>query len=64
MLIDGRRRRYLLAALILALLLFNAPLAIVADRLGEGGYLPLYLFLGWALVILLAFLIMQVPGKR
>ncbi|HRY25704.1 MAG: hypothetical protein H6852_07905 [Geminicoccaceae bacterium] len=61
--IDGRRRRYLLATLILALLLFNAPLAIVADGLGEGGYLPLYLFLGWTLVILLACLVMQWRAK-
>lgn len=61
--IDGRRRRYLLATLILALLLFNAPLAIVFDRLGEGGYLPLYLFLGWTLVILVACVVMQWRAK-
>ncbi len=57
--IDGRRRRYLLAILILALLLFNAPLVIVMDAAGGGGFLPAYLFLGWAVVIGLTALVMQ-----
>lgn len=52
--IEQRRRRYLLAILILALLLFNAPLVIVVDRLAEGGLLPGYLFVAWMLVIALA----------
>ena len=36
---------------------------VLADGLGEGGYLPLYLFLGWTLVILLACLVMQWRAK-
>ena len=57
--IEGRRRRYLLAILILALLLFNAPLVIVMDEVGGGGFLPAYLLVGWAVVIGLAALVMQ-----
>jgi len=52
--IEQRQRRHLLAILILALLLFNAPLVIVVDRLAEGGLLPAYLFVAWMLVIGLA----------
>lgn len=52
--IEGRRRNFLLAVLFLALVLFNAPVLIVMDALGGGGYLPVLLFAGWALVILLA----------
>ena len=57
--IDARRRRYLFAIIILALLLFNAPLVIVMDRLGDGGRLPAYLFISWAVVILLTALAMH-----
>ncbi len=57
--IDGRRRRQLLAILILALLLFNAPLLIVVDAAAGGGWLPAYLFIGWAVVIGLAALVMR-----
>ena len=62
--IEGRRRNYLFAILILALLLFNAPLVIVMDEIGGGGFLPAYLFIGWALVILFAALTMQGRTKR
>jgi hypothetical protein len=62
--IDGRRRRYLFAILILALLLFNAPLVIVMDAVGGGGFLPAYLFLAWTLVIALAAMVMHWPAER
>jgi hypothetical protein len=62
--IEGRRRNYLFAILILAILLFNAPLVIVMDEVGGGGWLPAYLFIGWAVVILLAALTMQSWTKR
>ncbi len=62
--IEGRRRNYLYAILILALLLFNAPLVIVMDAVGGGGWLPAYLFGGWAVVILLAALTMQGWTRR
>jgi hypothetical protein len=62
--IEGRRRNYLFAILILALLLFNAPLVIVMDEVGGGGFLPAYLFIGWAVVILLTALVMQGRAKR
>jgi len=52
--IEGRRRNFLFAVLLLALVLFNAPVLIVMDAVGGGGYLPVLLFVGWALVILLA----------
>jgi len=61
--IDGRRRRYLFAIIILALLLFNAPLLIVMDRLGDGGFLPAYLFIAWAVVLLLAAFAMHWRAK-
>lgn len=62
--IEGRRRNYLLAIIILALLLFNAPLLIVIDEVGGGGFLPAYLFIGWAVVILLTAWTMQGRIKR
>lgn len=62
--IDGRRRRYLFAILILALLLFNAPLVMVMDRVGGGGFLPAYLFIGWAVVIGLTALAMHWRAKH
>ena len=62
--IDGRRRRYLFAILILALLLFNAPLVIVMDEVGGGGFLPGYLFLAWGLVIALTALVMHWRAER
>jgi hypothetical protein len=62
--IDGRRRRYLFAILILALLLFNAPLVIVMDEVGGGGFLPAYLFVGWGLVIALTALVIHWPAER
>jgi hypothetical protein len=62
--IDGRRRRYLFAILILALLLFNAPLVIVMDEVGGGGFLPAYLFLAWGLVIALTALVMHWRPER
>ena len=62
--IDGRRRRYLAAIVILACLLFNAPLVIVVDRLGEGGFLPTYLMLAWGVVIGLAALVLRQRPKH
>ena len=62
--IDGRRRRYLFAILIMALLLFNAPLVIAMDTVGGGGFLPAYLFLAWGLVIGLTALVMQWRTER
>jgi hypothetical protein len=62
--LDGRRRRYLFAILILALLLFNAPLVIVMDSVGGGGFLPAYLFIGWAAVIGLTALAMHWRAKH
>lgn len=62
--IESHRRNYLFAILILAFLLFNAPLVIVMDALGGGGWLPAYLFAGWSLVILLAYLVMRRRGER
>lgn len=62
--IEGRRRNYLLAIIVLALLLFNAPLLIVIDEVGGGGFLPAYLFIGWAVVILLTAWTMQGRIKR
>jgi hypothetical protein len=61
--IDGHRRRFLFAIIILALMLFNAPLLIIVDRLGGGGLLPAYLFLAWALVILLTAIAMHWRAK-
>jgi hypothetical protein len=57
--IDGRRRRYLFAIVLLALLLFNAPLLIVMDAMDGGGSLPAYLFVAWTLVIALTALVMH-----
>jgi hypothetical protein len=54
---DDRRQRWQAALLIAALLLFNAPLLVVVDRLAlPGGPLqvpltPLFLFLAWLAVI-------------
>ena len=62
--IDGRRRRYLFAILILALLLFNAPLVIVMDDVGGGGFLPAYLLIAWAVVIGLTALAMHWRAER
>ena len=62
--IEGPRRNYLLAILILAFLLFNAPLVIVMDAVGGGGYLPAYLFGGWAVIIMLAALAMRGRSER
>ena len=62
--IGGRRRNLLLAILILAFVLFNAPLVIVMDAVGGGGFLPAYLFASWTVVILLAALTMHGRNKR
>jgi len=62
--IDQRQRRHLLAILILALLLFNAPLVIVVDRLANSGLLPGYLFVAWMLVIGLAAVVLHRRAKR
>jgi hypothetical protein len=63
---EGPGHRRQAALLILALLLLNAPLLVVVDRLalpGGGAPLtPLYLFLAWLAVILLCAL--NVRGPR
>lgn len=62
----SRRTERLVALVVIALLLFCPPLIIVIDRLPSisGGWLPLYLFIAWAVVIgLTAWLMEQRAGR-
>ncbi len=63
---QGRRLRYRQVALVIvAALLFNAPLLAIADRLALLPGVPLtpfYLFAAWLLVILLCTLNMRRRG--
>lgn len=60
-----RRTARLLALTILALLLFSPPLLGLFDQPAANGlsWLPLYLFLAWAGVILLAAWLLE-PGNK
>jgi hypothetical protein len=51
-----RRHARLIALIVLATLLFSPPLVLIFDRPPAAGpsWLPLYLFVAWALVIGLA----------
>lgn len=64
MLSAPRRRERLLALIVLAALLFTPPLVLVPDRAGSLSWLPLYLFLAWGLVIVLAAWLMESPSIR
>lgn len=62
----SRRTERLVALVAIALLLFCPPLIIVVDRLPtvSVGWLPLYLFIAWAVVIgLTAWLMEQRAGR-
>lgn len=62
----SRQTERLIALVAIALLLFCPPLIIVVDRLPafSVGWLPLYLFIVWAVVIgLTAWLMEQGPGR-
>jgi len=56
-----RRQARLVALVVLAALLFSPPLVLVFDQPSGAGpsWLPLYLFLAWALVIGLAAWLME-----
>ncbi|SDK59646.1 hypothetical protein [Billgrantia gudaonensis] len=59
---EPRRRARLVALTALAALLFSPPLVLVFDVTPSGdgpSWLPLYLFLAWALVIGLAAWLME-----
>lgn len=62
--IEGRRQRYLVAIIILALLLFNTPVLRVVDSLGDGGTLPVYVFGAWAAVIVLTAAVLHWRAKH
>lgn len=55
-----------MALVAIALLLFSPPLIIVIDRLPSfiGGWLPLYLFCAWAVVIGLTAWLMEHRADR
>ena len=62
----SRQTERLVALVTIALLLFCPPLIIVVDRLPtvSVGWLPLYLFIAWAVVIgLTAWLMEQRAGR-
>ncbi|MBS3667778.1 MULTISPECIES: hypothetical protein [Halomonadaceae] len=62
----SRQTERLVALVAIALLLFCPPLIIVVDRLPtvSVGWLPLYLFIAWAVVIgLTAWLMEQRAGR-
>ncbi|MGM0703552.1 hypothetical protein [Halomonas faecis] len=59
---DVSRRARLIALTTLAALLFSPPLVVIFDTGSSGdgpSWLPLYLFLAWALVIGLAAWLME-----
>lgn len=58
---ESQRRSRLVALIVLAALLFSPPLVLVFDLPSAAGpsWLPLYLFLAWALVIGLAAWLME-----
>lgn len=62
----SRRAERLMALVAVALLLFCPPLILVVDRLPSpnAGWLPLYLFIAWGLVIGLAAWLMEHRGGR
>lgn len=64
MLSAPRRRERLLALIVLAALLFTPPLVLVPDRARSLSWLPVYLFLAWGLVIVLAAWLMESPSIR
>lgn len=51
--LKSRQTERLMALVAIALLLFCPPLIIVVDQLPSltGGWLPLYIFIAWAVVI-------------
>jgi putative effector of murein hydrolase LrgA (UPF0299 family) len=62
----SRQTERLVALVAIALLLFCPPLIIVVDRLPtvSVGWLPLYLFIAWAVIIgLTAWLMEQRAGR-
>ncbi|MGO1395292.1 MAG: hypothetical protein ACTHZY_04135 [Halomonas sp.] len=63
---QSRRNERLMALVAIALLLFSPPLIIVIDRLPSfiGGWLPLYLFCAWAVVIGLTAWLMEHRADR
>ncbi|NVF14645.1 MULTISPECIES: hypothetical protein [Vreelandella] len=62
----SRQTERLMALVVVALLLFCPPLIIVVDRLPSFnvGWLPLYLFCAWAVVIGLAAWLMEHRADR
>lgn len=56
----------LLALTCLALLLFSPPLLLLFDREGSWGFstLPLIIYLCWAVLILLAALVLERPHEE
>ncbi|WP_404475013.1 hypothetical protein LG301_08265 [Vreelandella venusta] len=63
---QSRKTERLTALVALTLLLFCPPLIIVVDRLPSSnvGWLPLYLFLAWTVVIGLAAWLMEHRARR
>ncbi|KPQ26981.1 hypothetical protein [Halomonas sp. HL-93] len=61
-----RKTERLVALVVIALLLFCPPLIIVVDRLPPFGigWLPVYLFSAWAIVIGLAAWLMEYRAGR
>tara|TARA_R110000850_G_scaffold33890_1_gene92005 strand:- start:189 stop:428 length:240 start_codon:yes stop_codon:yes gene_type:complete len=62
----SRQTERLMALVVVALLLFCPPLIIVVDRLPSFnvGWLPLYLFCAWAVVIGLTAWLMEYRADR
>lgn len=63
---NPRYRERLLVLVILALILFCPPLLLVIDRLPSLsiGWLPVYLFCSWALIIGLTAWLMEPTTRR
>ncbi|MGP8288888.1 hypothetical protein ACT3OH_01285 [Vreelandella zhanjiangensis] len=63
---NPRYRERLLVLVILALILFCPPLLLVIDRLPtlSIGWLPMYLFCSWALIIGLTAWLMEPSTRR
>lgn len=64
--VKSRQTERLMALVAIALLLFSPPLIIVVDRLPtfSVGWLPLYLFIVWAVVIALTAWLMERRAGR
>ena len=62
----SRKKERLMALVAVTLLLFCPPLIVVVDRLPSSnvGWLPLYLFIAWTVVIGLAAWLMEHRARR